>query len=1185
MKRFVLLFVISSLLYVGILMGHGVPPTPHNAKRIQGKPVQDTTGNLVNNNIMKWNSTSGEWEYAAEAGASGTADSMSVDTDGDGTIDAYLYSTVAAAFNIKKGTNITLVVDNDTLIISATGGGSDSSLFLTEAVGSGVDVVKWDNDTLLFYESGDTLLKLYLTPTNDTALFDKEGAVTHFFFTPQIIFGDILEFRDRIEFEGTTVDGFEHRITVVDPTAVRTFTFPNDQIAAGDVLVGSGATNLAYLALATTEILIGDGSGIPTAAALSKDVTMTNAGVVTIDTTASTISTYVQGQIEDSLDEYSITTNVVLRDGSQTLTGNWDVGDVQIVNISRIEADTIEAFTALADLYVIGGGTGNIIIFEAGSNRWEFENNRLTGVANATILLDSLIAVSGNILVNSNFDLNSNDIIGVDSIHAVNYADNSVADNDINWGTGATQVSIIDVPATNWNVFYSNGSGVITELAIGASGLILKSNGTASAPTWQTDAGAGLTFFTEADDNDTSVFTATGPNTTVGFNDNLTMQDNDITGVEHLKIDSLSSNSGGQIQVGNGFDMNENVLGDISQLTTLGNVAGGYGVYLNKDGGAVSGRLFAFNNGSNQGMFILFDSVGNEIEFSDDLNMQNSHIVSVDSLDAGTGFFDRLYANPASGDRLLFPRVAAATTGHVLKVNITPSGYDSTYWAADNTGGGGGFLDSSLIKEDTVVYQLVNSSAQGGINDTLLEIMIDTSTGTVYIQRTLGDLIVFKLDTININGDRIGDFAGNALSVSSGVLNVGLATSGVAGAANFPTDNFLVTAGSVAIKAGGIDSDEIANQTIDSVDVGPNAIGESELDLGSGAQQVGIEDMNSSDDWSTVYWNATVPVTLPLGSSGQVLKSNGTASAPTWQADATGSGPWAVGGVAAGVDTTAIQVDADDDTTAVITDDDAGAVVWSIGADQTSLTIGVSGATTIIANELDLGSNDIIGVDSIHLASMADNVIDSNDVVANALSIPSDLAVATKAELEGRISDVADFAEADGETYSNAHIFTSATLEIPNAATTAPTAEAQLIYDTGDDWLVTEDADGGTEYVLAKKMHIETRGIDNPEALVYDTVNIFYVNADVYPAGIVITGWGFTRITTTSSTLELLEMSDGNTVVSSIETITTCTTEECEDDGSIADPNIAAGNYVMLDYNDVDESFFEFWITYYIPDN
>jgi len=49
-------------------------------------------------------------------------------------------------------------------------------------------------------------------------------------------------------------------------------------------------------------------------------------------------------------------------------------------------------------------------------------------------------------------------------------------------------------------------------------------------------SGAGLTYWTEADDNDTSVFTATGPNTTVGLNDNLTMQGNDITGIGNLTV-------------------------------------------------------------------------------------------------------------------------------------------------------------------------------------------------------------------------------------------------------------------------------------------------------------------------------------------------------------------------------------------------------------------------------------------------------------------------------------------------------------------------------------------------------------------------------------------------------------------------------------------------------------------------
>lgn len=82
--------------------------------------------------------------------------------------------------------------------------------------------------------------------------------------------------------EGATDDSYEHIIGSVDPTADRTFLLPDDELAAGDVIVGLSAQHASYLNLATTQILIGDGSGAPTAASLSGDVTMTNAGVVTI---------------------------------------------------------------------------------------------------------------------------------------------------------------------------------------------------------------------------------------------------------------------------------------------------------------------------------------------------------------------------------------------------------------------------------------------------------------------------------------------------------------------------------------------------------------------------------------------------------------------------------------------------------------------------------------------------------------------------------------------------------------------------------------------------------------------------------------------------------------------------------------------------------------------------------------
>ena len=50
-----------------------------------------------------------------------------------------------------------------------------------------------------------------------------------------------------------------------------------------------------------------------------------------------------------------------------------------------------------------------------------------------------------------------------------------------------------DHTASNWSVFYSNGSGQVTELGLGASGTILTSAGATSAPTFSAPAAGGAT--------------------------------------------------------------------------------------------------------------------------------------------------------------------------------------------------------------------------------------------------------------------------------------------------------------------------------------------------------------------------------------------------------------------------------------------------------------------------------------------------------------------------------------------------------------------------------------------------------------------------------------------------------------------------------------------------------------------
>ena len=61
-------------------------------------------------------------------------------------------------------------------------------------------------------------------------------------------------------------------------------------------------------------------------------------------------------------------------------------------------------------------------------------------------------------------------------------------------GIGHTHV-VTNLTGNNWKVYYTNGSGAITELALGASGTVLQSNGASAAPSFVTPSGTGTTSF------------------------------------------------------------------------------------------------------------------------------------------------------------------------------------------------------------------------------------------------------------------------------------------------------------------------------------------------------------------------------------------------------------------------------------------------------------------------------------------------------------------------------------------------------------------------------------------------------------------------------------------------------------------------------------------------------------------
>ena len=91
-------------------------------------------------------------------------------------------------------------------------------------------------------------------------------------------------------------------VTTVRDEAV---TFAKIQDVAANSILGRNANSsgdLSEIALATTQILIGDGTGF-TAAALSGDVTMTNAGVVSLDNAQTNIASILRADVKIGEDD------------------------------------------------------------------------------------------------------------------------------------------------------------------------------------------------------------------------------------------------------------------------------------------------------------------------------------------------------------------------------------------------------------------------------------------------------------------------------------------------------------------------------------------------------------------------------------------------------------------------------------------------------------------------------------------------------------------------------------------------------------------------------------------------------------------------------------------------------------------------------------------------------------------
>lgn len=327
-------------------------------------------------------------------------------------------------------------------------------------------------------------------------------------------------------------------------------------------------------------------------------------------------------------------------------------------------------------------------------------------------------------------------------------------------GSGYTNLTEF-VDQTAWRVFYSNGSGDVTELALGADGTFLKSNGAAVAPSFAVPAGSGdVSKVGTPVNNQVGVWTGDGTiegDTALTFD---TATDTLSTGIVTVTDDAYAAGWNGSLEV-----PTKNAVYDKLEL-----FAAGTGI----DHSGLTGlgdddhTQYAFLAGRAAGQVLYGGTAANE-----DLTIEGtSHATKTTSY---------VILQPTSGN------VGIGTTnpGQKLEVNgnLYPTGHLGT---AGDLGGGGHYWNQFRGNYFEAYNGGTNSFyAQSGY--------FNVSTGGVsnFYIATSGKVGIGTSSPTAVLHLKAGTATANTapLKLTSGTLN----TTPEAGAVEFLTDKFYGT--------------------------------------------------------------------------------------------------------------------------------------------------------------------------------------------------------------------------------------------------------------------------------------------------------------------------------------------------------------------------------------------------------
>ena len=301
-----------------------------------------------------------------------------------------------------------------------------------------------------------------------------------------------------IVFEGATDDGFETTLTVVDPTADRTVTFPN---ASGTVIVSDSSTNVTTL---PDDLLIKDGGTIGNAS-VADVLTLASTGIVTFK---DDIIIKDGGTIGSASDTDAITIaangNITVNQnlsvgGNLDVTGTLDLSDSDFTNVGSIQLDSI-AGDGDTNTSITFSGSDVITIATGGSTAATFNANQILTLSDDLIIKDAgtigsasdpdaiAIGADGDITLTQDLELQhdgailsfgANDEITLTHVHdtgllladsggspTLQFHDSNEAvlsdGSNLKLTSGGTTFTIPSSDGSNGQFLKTNGSGVLS---------------------------------------------------------------------------------------------------------------------------------------------------------------------------------------------------------------------------------------------------------------------------------------------------------------------------------------------------------------------------------------------------------------------------------------------------------------------------------------------------------------------------------------------------------------------------------------------------------------------------------------------------------------------------------------------------------------------------------------------------